>query len=259
MMNYERGLMADTEFDHDQYAEAYPPGIERFWWHVARNRVIADTLAAHLPRATKVLEVGCGTGIVTAHLRARGWDVTGVDLGQPQSGTLASEHLLFGQDATKLPKELRDGIGALLLFDVIEHIADAPAFLRDLLAAFPNVRLVVITVPARKELWTTFDDHFGHFRRYDRAMLRNELGSAGLEPGHLAYFFHSLYPAILVNNLLRGRERDLRFVPPPPGFRSTLNRSVGALFALDARLLPKALVGSSLIAVAHRPPASTST
>lgn len=251
--------MAHTEFDHDQYAEAYPPGIERSWWHVARNRVIADALAAHLSRATKVLEVGCGTGIVTAHLRARGWNVTGVDLGQPENGTLASEHLLFGQDATDLPAELRNGIGALLLFDVIEHIADAPAFLRHLLSAFPKARHVVITVPARKELWTTFDDHFGHFRRYDRAMLRKELGSALLEPDHLAYFFHGLYPAILLNNLLRGGERDLRFVPPPPGVRTTLNKSLAALFALEARLLPKVLLGSSLIAVAHRASANTRT
>lgn len=251
--------MAHTEFDLDQYAEAYPSGIERSWWHVARNRVIAHTLAAHLPRATNLLEVGCGTGIVTAHLRARGWNVTGVDLGRPKSGTLASEHLLFGQDATKLPEDLRGGFGALLLFDVIEHVPDAPAFLLELLATFPNVRHVVITVPARKELWTTFDDHFGHFRRYDRAMLRQELGSALLEPDRVAYFFHGLYPAILVNNLIRGHERDLRFAPPPPGIRTTLNRSLGALFALEARLLPKVLLGSSLIAVAHRASANTRT
>lgn len=251
--------MTLTTFDTQRFAEAYPPGIERSWWHVARDRVIVDTLAAHVPRSTKALEVGCGTGIVTAHLRAHGWDVTGVDLGRPRSGILAREHLLLGQDAITLPKDHRGRFDALLLFDVIEHVADASAFLRDLLTAFPNAQHVVITVPGRRELWTTFDVHFGHFRRYDRAMLRNELDSAGLEPDHLAYFFHGLYPAILVNNLLRGRERDLRFVPPPPGFRSTLNRSVGALFALDARLLPKALVGSSLIAVAHRSTTSTST
>ena len=251
--------MADTEFDHDQYAEAYPPGIERSWWHVARNRVIADSLAAHLPRSTKALEVGCGTGIVTAHLRALGWNVTGADLGRPKSGILAREHLLLGQDATALPKEQRESFEALLLFDVIEHVADASAFLRDLLSAFPNARHVVITVPGRKELWTTFDDHFGHFRRYDRPMLAKELDQAGLAVDHLAYFFHGLYPAIIVNNLLRGRRRAVRFIPPAPGFRSTLNKFLGTLFALEARILPMALAGSSLIAVAHCPPSTKPT
>lgn len=250
--------MARTEFDGDQFIEAYPPGIERSWWHVARNRVIADALAAHLPRSTKALEVGCGTGIVTAYLRARKWDVTGIDLGSPMSGVLAADHLLLGQDATTLPQDLRDTFTSLLLFDVIEHVPDAPAFLRELLAAFPNARYVVITVPARKELWTSFDDHFGHFRRYDRPMLAKEFDQAGLAMDHLAYFFHGLFPAILVNNLLRGRRRSVRFVPPAPGFRSTINSFLGSLFALEARILPKALAGSSLIAVAHRPPANTS-
>lgn len=251
--------MASTWFDGDQFIEAYPPGIERSWWHVARNRVIADALAAHLPRSAKVLEVGCGTGIVTAYLRARQWDVTGIDLGSPTRGVLAPEHLLLGQDATTLPQDLRDTFTALLLFDVIEHVGDAPAFLRSLLAAYPNVRYVVITVPARKELWTTFDDHFGHFRRYDSAMLRNELTKAGLHPDQFGYFFHGLYGAIGVNNLLRGRERAVRFHAPAVGFRSTINEVLGTLFALEARLLPDALIGSSLIAVACRTTSSVST
>ena len=247
--------MARTEFDGDQFIEAYPPGIERSWWHVARNRVIADTLATHLPRSTKALEVGCGTGIVTAYLRARQWDVTGIDLGSPKSGVLAPEHLLLGLDATTLPQDLRDTFTALLLFDVIEHVSDAPAFLRSLLAAYPNVRHVVITVPARKELWTTFDDHFGHFRRYDRPILRNELTQAGLNAERIAYFFHGLYGAIGVNNLLRGRKREVRFSAPTVGLASKINAVMGSLFALEARLLPSALIGSSLIAVAHRAPA----
>jgi len=244
--------MSRTEFDCDQYSEAYPVGQERMWWHVARNRVIANTLAAHLPRSIKALEVGCGTGIVTDSLRRRNWDVTGIDLGSPQTGLLAAEHLLLGQDATTLLKERRDSFTALLLFDVIEHFRDPTAFLRQLLAAYPNARHVVLTVPARKELWTTFDDHFGHFRRYDRAQLRKELSAAGLSVDRTAYFFHGLYAAIGLNNLLRRRERGVRFHPPAPGIPSLINRIIGSYFALEARLLPDALVGSSLLAVARR-------
>ena len=251
--------MAQSEFDRDQFDEAYPPGIERSWWHVARNRVIADALADHLPRSTKTLEVGCGTGIVTAYLRARKWDVTGIDLGSPKSGVLAPEHLLLGQDATTVPKDLRDTFTSLLLLDVIEHVHDAPLFLRSLLAAYPNVRHLVVTVPARKELWTTFDDHFGHFRRYDRTMLRDDLTKAGLTTDRVAYFFHGLYGAIGLNNLFRGRKRAVRFSAPEAGLASRINQVLGAAFAMEARLLPKALVGSSLIAVAQRTPASAST
>lgn len=241
-----------TAFDSDHLQDAYPPGIERSWWHVARNRVIARAFARHIGKEERVLEVGCGTGIVTNALRARGWNVTGVDLaGQADAGRPDS-HLLLGADALTLPRTLRDGFTVLALFDVIEHIADAPAFLRALLAAYPNTRQVVVTVPARTELWTTFDDHYGHFRRYDRPTLRSEIEKTGLRIDHLAYFFHALHPVILLNNLVRGRERDTRFQAPKGSLSIALNTWIGHAFALEARLLPGPLIGSSIIAVARR-------
>ncbi|HRH37310.1 MAG TPA: class I SAM-dependent methyltransferase [Flavobacteriales bacterium] len=244
--------MAHTEFDHDQFDEAYPPGIERSWWHVARNRTIVRVLKSHVPRNASILEIGCGTGIVTRQLREAGWNAKGVELGAPKNGLHVPEHLFLSTDAFALPENVRTGIDTLVLFDVIEHIEDAPAFLRALLGAFPNAQRVAVTVPARKELWTTFDDHFGHFRRYTRPMLRAEFSAAGLATEHVSYFFHALHPAIALNNLLRGRERNIRFHAPALGSASTINGMVGRLFAWESQLLPGALPGSSIIAVGRR-------
>ncbi len=241
-----------TAFDNDHLQDAYPAGIERSWWHVARNRVIARAFQRHIGKHEQVLEVGCGTGIVTSALRERGWNVTGVDLAGRDVASRRDSHLLLGVDALTLPHTLREGITVLALFDVIEHIQDAPAFLRSLLTAYPNTRQVVITVPARTELWTTFDDHYGHFRRYDRAMLRSECEAIGLRIDRLAYFFHALHPVILLNNLVRGRERATRFHAPESRLSIALNTCVGRLFALEAALLPGSLVGSSVIVVARR-------
>lgn len=245
--------MARTAFDNDQFDEAYPLGIEHTWWHVARNRVIARTFHRHVRKGSRVLEVGCGTGIVTAALRQRGWNISGVDIGDPKHGLHATGHMMLGTDALTLPVELRTSIDILALFDVIEHISDPTAFLRSLLDAFPNVRQVVVTAPARKELWTTFDDHYGHFRRYDRDGLRTDLVRAGLRPEHIGYFFHGVYPAILLNNMVRGRKRAIRFNAPSEGLATSFNIAIGAYFAAEAAVLPDRLVGSSLIAVAARP------
>lgn len=243
-------------FDPTRFEQAYPQGIERSWWHIARNRVIGRAIDKYLSKGAFAIEVGCGTGVVTDYLRRHGVDVTGVELGHPRTPALCPEHQMLGQDAILLPQEMRVRCTALLLFDVIEHMADAPAFLRNLLAAYPNAHHVIVTVPARKELWTTFDSHFGHFRRYDRAMLRDELEQAGLKVDCAAYFFHGLYPAIMVNNLLRGRKRNVRFDAPAHGLPSAFNRILGTLFAWEARMLPKSLIGSSLIAVARCPTAT---
>jgi SAM-dependent methyltransferase len=244
--------MKGTDFDQDQFSEAYPPGIERTWWQIARKAVVARAFERSVPRTERILEVGCGTGIVTHHLRACGWEAKGVELGTPRQGIHAAEHLMLGADATALPADFRAGITVLALFDVIEHIADAPGFLRGLLAAYPNARTVVVTVPARQELWTTFDDHFGHFRRYDRPLLQQELEAAGLSPEWSAYFFHGLYAAIALNNALRGRKRNVRFHAPAPGAASAAHNAIGRLFALEAAVLPGGLAGSSIIAVARR-------
>lgn len=241
--------MKSTDFDPGQFEEAYPPGIERTWWQIARKAVVARVFDRFVPRTDRILEVGCGTGVVTHHLRSLGWKVKGVELGMPSRGIHSPEHLMLGTDATKLPAPFREGITTLGLFDVVEHIADAPSFLRSLMNAYPNVRTVVVTVPARKELWTTFDDHFGHFRRYDRPLLHRELADAGLRPTHSAYFFHSLYAAITLNNAFRGRKRNVRFSAPAPGIPTMLNRIVGTLFAMESAILPGAWPGSSLIAV----------
>lgn len=244
--------MAHTEFDRDQFDEAYPPGIERSWWHIARNRTIARSFAKHVPYDHRVIEVGCGTGIVTAHLREQGWDVLGVDLGAPKAGSLAADHLRLGTNALDLPIQERATFRTIGLFDVIEHVPDAPAFLRSLLATFPNAEQLVVTVPARQELWTSFDDHYGHFRRYDRPTLRNEFAQAGLVPLEVRYFFHGLYPAIALNNLMRGRERNIRFSAPAPGIASSINAAIAAAFIAEATILPASWPGSSIIGIAHR-------
>jgi SAM-dependent methyltransferase len=244
--------MAHTEFDRDQFAEAYPPGIERSWWHIARNRVIADAFGRHVPQDRRIIEVGCGTGIVTSHLIATGWNVTGVDLGAPKAGLRAEAHLRLGIDAADLPEDERMRFDVLCMFDVIEHVADAPGFLRSLLTAFPNALQVVVTVPARQELWTSFDDHYGHFRRYDRAMLRDEFSQAGLVADEVGYFFHGVHPAITLNNMIRGRKRNIRFTAPAIGIASTMNAAIAAAFVAEAHILPASWPGSSIIGVAHR-------
>ncbi|HRN35834.1 MAG TPA: class I SAM-dependent methyltransferase [Flavobacteriales bacterium] len=244
--------MARTEFNHDQFSEAYPPGIERSWWHTGRNRIIGRSIARHLPRDARILEIGCGTGIVTAALRRMGFDVSGVDLGEPKTGLHALEHLTLRTNALELPPDTRSRFTAIGVFDVIEHIEDAPAFMKAIFAAFPNVQHIIVTVPARQELWTSFDDHYGHFRRYDLALLRNEFQQIGVRTLHAGYFFHGVYPAILLNNLLRGRQRNINFKAPGPGLPSAVNGIIGALFSLEAMMLPNSIPGSSIIAVAQR-------
>lgn len=75
----------------------------------------------------------------------------------------------------------------VLSCNVFEHIPDDEAALvnaADLLK--PGGRIVLV-LPAHAALFGCMDRMAGHFRRYDKAMVRTLMGKAGLVPSHLRY------------------------------------------------------------------------
>lgn len=242
--------MPATEFSATQYHEAYPDGVERHFWHLARNRLIASTLRRLVPDAGRVLEIGCGPAIVLGYLRGKGVDCWGCELGDPPLPEAVDPFVFARQDCCDLDPAFRHGIDTLLLFDVLEHISDEIGFLRQMHGAFPNCRAIVVTVPARAELWSNYDDHYGHFRRYDRSGLRAALDKGGFAPTHDRYFFHELYlPVFLATKRAAQREIEIR-APEHPLVHRLLARTSGVC----SSVLPSAIPGTSLIAVARRNP-----
>src|SRR5262249_22527731 len=73
---------------------------------------------------------------------------------------------------------------------ILEHIADDVKFLREMADSFPSARGLILTVPARSELWSNYDDYWGHHRRYNRASLADALDKGGFSLVRQRYFFH---------------------------------------------------------------------
>jgi hypothetical protein len=67
--------MTETAFGAEQMSEPYPPGMEEHFWPFSRNRIILREIHAAQAkngRLARILEIGCGPGIVLKDLRARG-------------------------------------------------------------------------------------------------------------------------------------------------------------------------------------------
>jgi 2-polyprenyl-3-methyl-5-hydroxy-6-metoxy-1,4-benzoquinol methylase len=75
----------------------------------------------------RVLDVGCGPGFVARELERAGYHVTGVDAEQPLPEMMSEFHKL-DLDAGGLPVDAFD-YDAVLMLDVIEHLAEPEAFL----------------------------------------------------------------------------------------------------------------------------------
>jgi hypothetical protein len=239
-----------THFSADQRSLAYPAGYDRHYWHVAKRRFLDRLLRRLEPGA--LLDLGCGVdGAYVRHLRRRGYEAFGVDKGLAQRGAF-----LFEGELAQVPQAAARSIRTLLLSDVLEHVDDERAFLRHCLDCLPALAQIVVTVPARPELFSNYDRYYGHFRRYSRAALESAVGSERVRVLASGYFFHSLYlPAWL---LARRGSRPLG-IDAPGGGAAWLHQALGALLYAESRWLPAAWPGSSAFALCAVSPGLPST
>lgn len=235
----------ETIFGETHYASAYPDGIEGSWWNLARSRIIEQEVRRNGTRDDLIIDIGCGRGIVVQHLRAAGLAAVGCELASCSPLAGAAPFVRTGLNAVDLPLAERSRYRIALLCDVIEHLPDDAGFIAQIISAFPALEYVIVTVPARQEIWSNYDEHYGHFRRYSRRTLHDVATRIGCELEHARYLFHALWPIIALTRLTAGR-RAVALSPPAPGMHWA-HRFLAAGFLLEARLIPGAIPGSSLI------------
>jgi 2-polyprenyl-3-methyl-5-hydroxy-6-metoxy-1,4-benzoquinol methylase len=142
----------------------------------------ASSLAVRLYRhnvGSKVLDAGCGTGLLSLELLRRGCDVTAVDH-EPSMVAVSSRTFARGgfPDVAAQRMSLGD-LGALgrasfdtvYCCDVVEHVEDDGHAMRELASLVRPGGRLVITVPAWQFLYGERDVRMGHFRRYGRRQL----------------------------------------------------------------------------------------
>ncbi len=238
-----------TAFNTEEYNLAYPDGVENNYWTITRLHVLYNTIC-NLSQAKNIIEIGCGKGIVVNHLRSKGLTIYGCELADVPVLDGVKQFIHANMDANKMPDAFRFQFDTMLLLDVIEHIENEKDFLNTLLANYPNVKHVIITVPSRLEIWSNYDEFYGHFRRYSLHSLTQLLTSCNLQTGSLKYFFHSLYlPALLQKKL--NIKREIK-IASPKGISKTIHKMLASFFKAEAALIPNSFYGTSIIAVANR-------
>ncbi|MBM0740839.1 class I SAM-dependent methyltransferase [Phormidium sp. CLA17] len=202
-----------TEFRDDQYQLCYPEGVENHWWHLARNRLLEQHLRKLSKQNAAILDVGCGCGITVKYLRSKAINCFGVEPAEARPLKNMDQYIYVGKKAEDLPEIERNRYSLLLLLDVVEHIADPGIFLKDLVALFPNLTHVIITVPACPELWSNYDEFYGHYRRYSISMIERLSQQLNWQLVWNFYFFQLLYlPARLITKT--GQKRAIEMKAP---------------------------------------------
>lgn len=178
---------------------------ETSFWFRHRNAVITALVRAFSPDQA-FFDIGGGNGYVALALQRAGIDTVLLEPGPngARNGAQRGVKVVVQstlQDAGFKPASLP----ACGLFDVLEHIEDDAAFLRNLYDYIQPGGYVFLTVPAFNALWSIDDDHAGHYRRYSTASLAEKLTSAGLSVCYASYFFSLLVPAVFLFRTMPSR------------------------------------------------------
>jgi SAM-dependent methyltransferase len=235
-----------SSFSDDQYEKAYPDGIKHHWWTAARNIIIKNTIESFPIHAGPILEIGCGKGIVVEHLRNNGIDCDGVELADAQVLKSIEGHITTVTDAIMLPENQRHKYQTILLLDVIEHLENPIDFLKALPEKFVNLSKIVITVPARQELWSNYDSYHGHYRRYSLEDLDDIANTLKWQVDSSRYFFHCVYiPAWILTKLNVARKTDIR---APTGIQRIFHKIICYIMIIEDKVSLRRLKGTSAIA-----------
>ncbi len=230
-----------------------------YWWHRARRTIIHQLLRHAVTGSDYlILDVGGGTGATSISLRQFG-RVIATDL-SPEATVIARGRGLEAarMDAGNLAVASQS-IDIVVVLDVIEHLEDDRALVRELMRVLKPGGVLMATVPAYKWLWSSHDVANQHFRRYRRRELARLLRTGGFDVEVCSYVMMSmLFPAAAYRLLERlpGRwvteaDAEVHFTQVPPLLNSILAHVASWGGHLAGRVwLP---FGLSIAAVARRP------
>ena len=197
----------------------------------------------------RVLEVGCGTGTLTAFLVDRELLVTVdviddyVRMVRERFRDRANVHVRL-LDLTESLGDLAEfGFDSAVSINVFEHIPDDLKAMQAVHRLLQPGGTLTLLVPSHPWLMGPFDREIGHYRRYTKPALRAKLEAAGFVVEHLRRSNPVGAAGWFVNTVVV-RRRALAAT-------RAYDRMVPLLAALDQRL--ESPVGLSLVAVGRKP------
>jgi SAM-dependent methyltransferase len=206
------------------------------WWYVGRRRIIGsfvERICADLRKEGKtearILDIGCGTG-GNLELLSRYGQAEGVDISAEALDFCRARGLTNVRQgaAETLPYE-SESFDLVTGLDVVEHLDDDVAGLREMRRVLRPGGRMLLFVPAFMLLWGVQDDVSHHRRRYTLAELRQKLRQADLQVMRASYANISFFGPILLGRLFM-RASGLR-----PASENNLN--VSALNGVLGRIL----------------------
>ena len=167
---------------------------------------------------SRVLEIGAGIGNMTRQLAPGRKAYTATDLEGEHLARLrvrfqGRPNLTTGQcdlcDAGHF-ESFRGLFDTVVCLNVLEHVDDDMAGLRNLFSALEPGGRAIVLVPQDQRVFGTLDEVLGHFRRYSEAELRSKMEAAGFQVETMLHFNRITRPGWYWNGRVLRRRRFSR-------------------------------------------------
>jgi SAM-dependent methyltransferase len=229
----------------------------KHWWFFGRRKIIegfVEKICRDIgKRKPRILDVGCGTGanlqMLSQFGAAEGVDVSSEALEFCRARGLAN----VKQGAAETLPHGDASFDLVTGLDVVEHLDDDIAGLREMRRVLRPGGRALLFVPAFMFLWGVQDDISHHRRRYDLRELKQKVNEAGLSVERATYANITFFWPILLGRLLMRLTR----IRPSSENNITiraLNGFLGRILGAEGWLLQRMNFpfGVSIVCVARR-------
>ena len=176
------------------------------WWFVVRRKLLKTILCSlNLQRESLTMDIGCGVGSNLSLLKAIGLKAMGCD--RSFDNLLLAKNKFFlpfiNGDLENLPIR-SSSVELVVATDVLEHLEDDIAGVRELCRILRRNGHLIVTVPAFQSLWGTQDIVTGHKKRYSKRDISNVLKQNGFRIMRSSYFnFFLFFPILFARRVIR--------------------------------------------------------
>lgn len=218
---------------------------------------------------SSILEIGCGQGAVGVRLAHRA-PYLGVEpddasyaVAAERVAALAGRARVMHGDSSLVDRD--EQFDLVCAFEVLEHIEDDVAALKEWSAYIKPGGYLMLSVPAWQDRFSAMDKMVGHFRRYDPDAMFSVLTEAGFTaPQIQLYGFPLGFALEAARNRVAERKADQapesiaertsgsgRLFQPKGGASGAVTKLATAPFRILQR--PFSSKGTGLVALARRP------
>lgn len=216
----------DVEIDH--------------WWFKSRRKYLLDLLK-DAPKDSKVLDIGCSSGIFLKDLEKLGFkteNLFGIDISDKAIANCKANGITncFVMDAQNIT--LTETFDIIIASDCLEHLEDDKKALKNWNQVLKIGGKMYVFVPAFMSLWSYHDDVNMHHRRYTNSELKSKIKAEKLEIQKSGYWnFFLFVPVYFFRKISKVFQKGKTGESDISIGNSTVNNALLQLIVLENKLL----------------------